>query len=476
MSELKISIKKETHNELSNFELDCNLELISLDKCQEYLQGKFEKSFDRAQNLMIEKAEKKVNKFAENSVQKFNTCFAELKTALANENVAINLDFDMNTYVEKSEENSIKLDKFYRKQAEIEYLLTQKSEELEGVKINKQELESTLVQMNEVALQLQEDKMGLDESYNPVHVTKGGKVGGILKTVGDVLDIAALFIPASGFAKAGSALGIKAAAMASKGSKIAKIASKSGTITKMVTGSGMKIGSKVLQAGSKVMVLAAKTDKFKDATKVGEIITKGMNDKDKNKVFEGITNVLSMLSFSHWGEKLGDTIDPLINELDPEYERQFLQRKNALDFQMNEVRNRTLNEMDKAGLFESKEARIRKEEELILKSRQELEQRLQQEKDKLYAESEAKAKHKAKLLVTGKLKASLSNFEKELFLKSSLLLQDINNDMKMAANQFSIDKLNDIKNALAEILVDKQSNVDSVKSFEKEYENLVSVL
>jgi hypothetical protein len=458
MSEIKTATKKETQKCLSNFESDCDLEALSLDKCKEYLQEKFEKSFDRAKNLMIESAEEKVNKFAEHSAQKFNSCFTELKTALGNENLAINLDFDMNSYVEKSEENAKLLNKFNKKQAEIEDLLTKKSAELEEIGINKQQLQSTLTSINKVAAQLNEDKVSLDESYQPVYITEGGKAGSVLKTFGDILDIAALFIPASGFAKAGSALGIKAAAMASKGTRVAKVA------------------AKALRVGSKALVIAAETDKFKDTAKIGEKLTGVMNDDGKNKVLSGITNVLSMLSFSHWGEKLGNAIDPLKNELDPEYERQFSQSKNAINLQMNEVRNRTLNEMEKSGLFESREARIRREEELILKSSGELERRLEEEQVKLHLDSVKRAKYQAKILVNEKLKTSLGNFEKDLLLQSSLLLLDIVNDMKMAANQLSLDKLSEVKKALSEILIDKQNNVDSIKTFEKEYENLVSVL
>ncbi|MDW5288582.1 dynamin family protein [Formosa sp. PL04] len=476
MSELKHDIKKITQTELLNFESACNLEHINLEKCQEFLKIKFEESFDLAQDLMIESAKQKVNKFTENSAEKFNSCFTELKTALGNENLEIDLDFNLDTYVKKSEENSRKLEVFYQKKSEIEHLLTVKSVELKEIGVNKQKLESTLIEMNEVQLQLNNQKIELNESYEPVYITEGGNAGSVLKTVGDVLDLAALFIPASGFAKAGSALGIKAAAMASKGSKVAKMTSKAGKITNILTKTGLKVGSTVLNGGSKIMTIASKTDKFKDETKIGELVTKGMSKDGHNKVLSGITKTLSMLSFSHWGEKLGDSIDPITMKLDNEHEQQFSQRRRAIDHHLNVVRNRTLEEMNKNGLFESNDARIRKEKELILKSNQELELRLQKEKVKLYSEATVKSKEQAKIVVNEKLESSLSDFEKQILSQSSVLLKDITNDMKIATNQMSMDKLNAVKTALSKTLEGKKNNMDSVKSFEKEYDNLVSAL
>ncbi|NRS87749.1 flagellar motor switch/type III secretory pathway protein FliN [Flavobacterium sp. 7E] len=465
VASLKNDIRKQTQKELIKLEDLCNLDTCSIEKSGDYLQNNFNSNSEKVQNLMVELAEEKINGFTQNSISQFNDCFTELKSALSKEELSVTIDFDLNSYVEKSEQNSKLIDDFKAKQAQIEYLLQSNSAELEGIGESREQLQSTLERMNQTVEELNNSKVELDGSYEPQYKTEGGSKSGIFKAIGDVLDIGMLFIPASAFAKGATMLATKSAVLASKTSRFAKV------------------GAKVLEGSSKALKIVAETDSLKDVVKVGETISRGLNSgkemepsNKKTQILSTVTNVLSMLSFAHWGEKLGSSIDPLKNVLDKEYEQQYLQSKNQLTSQINENKNKMLNEMEKLGLFENKEARVKKDQELMLKNHQVLEERLQKEKTKLQFEAEHRAKEQAKKLVFNKLKVDLSQFENELILKTTEILQELVNDMTMSATKLSIDKLETIKQSLTVVLADKKANVDSVETFQNEYEKLLAVL
>lgn len=465
LSSLKNDIRKQTQKELEKSEDLCSLDAISTEKCGDYLQSNFDSNVERLQILIIELAEECLNSFTENSISQFNDCFIELKTALGKNELSANIDFDVNSYVEKSEQNSKLIEDFKAKQVQIEYLLQSNAAELEDIGESREHLEAALQRMNQTVEELSNSKVELDSSYQPKYNNEGGTKSGIFKAIGDVLDIGLLFIPAAAFAKGATMLATKGAVLASKGSRFANV------------------GAKVLAGSSKVLTIAAKTDAFKDTAKVGEAVSRGLNSgkemkesEKKTKILTTVTNSLSMLSFAHWGEKLGNSVDPLKNVLDKEYERQFIQSKDSITFQINENKNKSLNEMEKLGLFENKEARVKKDQELMLKNLQLIEERLQKEKTRLQLEAVNRAKEEAKKLVFDKLKVILFQFEKELLLKTSEILQELVNDMTLSATKLSIDKLEIIKQSLVIVLADKQANVDSIEAFQNEYEKLIAVL
>ena len=170
------------------------------------------------------------------------------------------------------------------------------------------EIENAISHAEEQITAYKANVEAIENSYEPQYVQKQSKLGPIGKTIGDVLDIAMLFIPAAGWTKAGKWVG-----------KLGK----SGSVLRKV-GKGLQTGAKIL----------AKTDAAKDAaTLLGGL--KNATDKVNGNMKK--TSIFDYVSLSYWFEKAGEHFDPSTCELDQEYEQQFQLRKTEAEAELQKA-------------------------------------------------------------------------------------------------------------------------------------------
>ena len=223
-------------------------------------------------------------------------------------------------------------------------------------------LESEISQAEEQIAAYKANVEAVKGSYEPQYVQRQSKLGAIGKTVGNVLDIAMLLIPGSGWTKIGGYLG-----------KLGKV------------GKGLKAGADFLAA----------TDAAKDAA----TLLKGLkNASDKMDGNMKKTSVLDYISLSYWLEKGGEKIDPSTCELNQEYEQRFQARKNEAESELQ-------NALNKKKLMIANLAKLNGEK---WKSEQEL--------------AEAEAMNKSLIRKTEAIKASLES-EKVKAIHESLVSQ-----------------------------------------------------
>lgn len=170
------------------------------------------------------------------------------------------------------------------------------------------EIENAISHAEEQITAYKANVEAIENSYEPQYVQKQSKLGPIGKTIGDVLDIAMLFIPGAGWTKAGKWVG-----------KLGK----SGSMLRKV-GKGLQTGAKIL----------AKTDAAKDAaTLLGGL--KNATDKMNGNMKK--TSIFDYVSLSYWFEKAGEQFDPSTCELDQEYEQQFQLRKTEAEAELQKA-------------------------------------------------------------------------------------------------------------------------------------------
>ena len=170
------------------------------------------------------------------------------------------------------------------------------------------EIENAISHAEEQITAYKANVEAIENSYEPQYVQKQSKLGPIGKTIGDVLDIAMLFIPGAGWTKAGKWVG-----------KLGK----SGSMLRKV-GKGLQTGAKIL----------AKTDAAKDAaTLLGGL--KNATDKMNGNMKK--TSIFDYVSLSYWFEKVGEQFDPSTCELDQEYEQQFQLRKTEAEAELQKA-------------------------------------------------------------------------------------------------------------------------------------------
>ena len=170
------------------------------------------------------------------------------------------------------------------------------------------EIENAISHAEEQITAYKANVEAIENSYEPQYVQKQSRLGPIGKTIGDVLDIAMLFIPAAGWTKAGKWVG-----------KLGK----SGSMLRKV-GKGLQTGAKIL----------AKTDAAKDAaTLLGGL--KNATDKMNGNLKK--TSIFDYVSLSYWFEKAGEHFDPSTCELDQEYEQQFQLRKTEAEAELQKA-------------------------------------------------------------------------------------------------------------------------------------------
>lgn len=216
--------------------------------------------------------------------------------------------FDMSVARDYADRQRSIDEEFLAKEEQINEIIEKVNQQSGLSKQVRTEIENAILQAEEQITAYKTTVEAIENSYEPQYVQKQSKLGPIGKTIGDVLDIAMLFIPGAGWMKAGKWVG-----------KIGK----SGSMLRKV-GKGLQTSAKIL----------AKTDAAKDAaTLLGGL--KNATDKMNGNMKK--TSIFDYVSLSYWFEKAGEKFDPSTYELDQEYEQKFQLRKSDAEAELQKA-------------------------------------------------------------------------------------------------------------------------------------------
>lgn len=188
-----------------------------------------------------------------------------------------------------------------------------------------------------------------------------------LKNIGNLVDIAMIFIPGKAFTSGTSNIA-KVLTNASKGKKYA--------------GQAHKVAKVVRKTGE----VLAKTDKIKDMTKILETAQQKQNENGKEKF-----NILNILSLEYWFGQAGRMIDgpPQIVE-DEEYRLMYLRAQDEIAAKIERAKQAEFARLAQLSLLDTQEERLREEKHLQEKYDQQLKQEMYEMAKKREEENRAK--------------------------------------------------------------------------------------
>ena len=265
---------------------------------------------NRILNERLTKASSSINSSVENLIQEAanSVCkrVGEEMMSIGSELQTIGLDgdctFDMSVARDYTERQKSIDEEFMAKVEQINEIKENVNLQENLSNQAKADLELAISQAEQEILSYKSNIEAITNSYEPQYVDRQSQLGSIGKSIGNVLDIAMLFIPSSGWLKAGK--------------WVSKIGKSGSTIRKV--GEALGTGAKIL----------AKTDAAKDAaTLLGGL--KNASDRVNGNMKK--TSVFDYVSLSYWFEKAGELLDPSTCELDKQYEQQFLTRKSEAE-------------------------------------------------------------------------------------------------------------------------------------------------
>ena len=265
---------------------------------------------NRIFNERLTKASSSINSSVENLIQEAanSVCkrVGEEMMSIGSELQTIGLDgdctFDMSVARDYTERQKSIDEEFIAKVEQINEIKENVNLQENLSNQAKADLELAISQAEQEILSYKSNIEAISNSYEPQYVDRQSQLGSIGKSIGNVLDIAMLFIPSSGWLKAGK--------------WVSKIGKSGSTIRKV--GEALGTGAKIL----------AKTDAAKDAaTLLGGL--KNASDRVNGNMKK--TSVFDYVSLSYWFEKAGEQLDPSTYELDKQYEQQFLTRKSEAE-------------------------------------------------------------------------------------------------------------------------------------------------
>ena len=298
---VKHTIRTNTESKISDFNVIANNS-----------EGDVE-GLSQSLNDYLTKASSIMNKNAESIIQDGanSVCrrLGEEMTTIGNELQTIGLEcdcnFDMSVARDYTERQKSIDEEFIARVAQINEIKEKVSQQTNISDKARADIEFAISQAEEEIQNYQKNVDVISQSYTPQYVERQSQLASIGKNIGNALDIAMLFIPSSGWAKAGKWV-----------SKIGK----SGTTVRKV-GEALGKGAEIL----------AKTDAAKDAaTLLGGL--KNANDKAQGKMKK--TSVFDYVSLSYWFEKAGEQLDPSTCELDPPYALQFQNRRKEAEAEL----------------------------------------------------------------------------------------------------------------------------------------------
>jgi len=198
---------------------------------------------------MSEETGEEIQKWTSGCVDNIQQKLQQLSSELSVIDVSFQSDFCLDIAREYAEKEQLLAEDIGMKLCQLEELNSKSEEELNSLGIERKQIETTLESYRSAIAEGESGLNAIRQAYEPQYIIKGGKLGGIMKHVGDVADIAMLLIPVAGWECAGAKLAAGAGKL-SKGGKVAKQAAKA---------------LDLMSKGAKAM---AEADKVLDASKI----------------------------------------------------------------------------------------------------------------------------------------------------------------------------------------------------------------
>ena len=410
---------------------------------------------NRILNERLTKASSAMNSAVENLIQEAanSVCkrVGEEMMSIGSELQTIGLDsdctFDMSVARDYTERQKSIDEEFMAKVEQINEIKENVNLQENLSKQAKADIELAISKAEQEIQSYKSNVEAITNSYEPQYIDRQSQLGAIGRSIGNVLDIAMLFIPSTGWLKAGK--------------WVSKIGKSGSTIRKV--GEALGTGAKIL----------AKTDAAKDAaTLLGGL--KNASDRVNGKMKK--TSVFDYVSLSYWLEKAGEQFDPPTCELDTQYEQQFLTRMSEAEAVLKDALNK------KKGMIENL-ARFNGEK---WKSEQELAE-AEKMKKALIRETEAiKAKlesDKVKAIRASLISQAKNQFEKRindyvvlLSSRTSDMIDTVFSSIINAADLKISTQLNSLTDQLSEIARNREEYTTNRDIKIEHYDDLFSKL
>ncbi|MBT2581214.1 dynamin family protein [Planococcus sp. ISL-109] len=342
-----------------------------------------------------------------------------------------------------------------------EFIQEKLQDNTSGYEQRSQEIEQKRAQMEAqgvaIADEMQEATGEMDElgAYEPQYVEKHNTSSQeTLKTIGNLADWAMVFIPGKAFATGAT----KAAGM------INKVAIGTKYVEKMA-----KIASTVEKTGK----VLAKTDKYKDITKLIE--TAQGSQKESGK--ESNLNVLNLITLEYWFGQVGKVVDgpPQIVE-DPQYKEAFLREKAKVEEKIKRAKQSELRRMQQVDSLETREEKLREEKSLQEKYEQQL-------KRQMYETEKRREQQLREQQVIAYRQQLVRNFEQQM----QTLLTSYRSNVEMYLERFIThmpavislklqQQLHIQKQQLVQLIETRQKNKDEQSAYEGHLFNYIQIL
>ena len=301
---------------------------------------------------------------------------------------------------------------------------------------NDSELQNELVELENELIALQNERTGLGV-YKPkmIQVDAGNNSGAkIGKTIGNILDLATLFIPAGAAAKVATKVGFW--------QKIAKLPTQAAKMVK-----GLFYGQKV----TKTYATAARIAKAKD------FMLKGAEAVNKAKEVAP-ASFLDYLTLEHWGEKLGSQFDsPPVYEEDENYRKEYFSNKRQIEQDILKKQQEIYRRKENLGAFKNEEERRKAQLESLEVDEKELNRRLKNQEAKMRKDAAEKTRKQWKNQWAEYYRENLSKF---LIVQTNQYLEDLPERLEQyQATRFS---------SLEEKLAEKKSEYNSLSNMHED--------
>ncbi len=322
------------------------------------------------------------------------------------------------------------------------WLQSMDEQALAEIGLKKNEMEQGLAQFDQTIQEAQKIVKDFIQNHEVSYIEKSGKLGDRLRNVGKVLDIATIFIPATGW------------------TKIASYAGKAANSVKAMFGArnvGMVFGEPIMRTLNRIKEGAKERANQKSGLEGASNLQSG-NKK---------TNIFDYLSISHWMGKLGEFIDPPHLEVDTEKENQFReecrQRQAEVDLLVQQR-------------VEQYRRQMQVEDELLLKQREKMEREkaeawLKAEFEDKIREFESQKRTKyckdVAAQIIEKYASSVSDYAEMLKKRLNEDLKSLSEKIIQAENFYATQQLNDSKSQLEQIVEQRKSRQQNDEDYFK---------
>lgn len=377
----------------------------------------------------------------------------EMRRVLDMDTSAFSSDFSITNIDTFAEERENAQARFDQTMNQLKQMATMHDDELANLNIKREQIDQSIASLEKAYQTSITDYNKESNEYTPQYIQRGGQFGGTLSKIGDAIDMAMLLIPPSGWAKAGTMLRAKAAKLAVKGGAFANK------------------GAKALTAMSKAAKYMSTFDESKDKALIVKKIEESRLIHNNSQV-----SPFDYLSVSYWMKQLGDSLDPVRWEIDPEVQQQHHERLGLLQMKAQNTAMQKLTEMQRAGQIQNETERIKTKQLLIKQqmdvAKREHEKELKALKEKEQLEIKNRLIGQATLRYSRVIEEYISKIKPRLKKTFEILTEDV----VEAKNEFAIKQLRDRQEALQQVLKAKEGQEKSDEEIIANHNRMIALL